>query len=137
MLGGNRQLQEVVGLADSLGVKIIVDCVARISSARAHRRYKDLILRCLDEKGAEKYCYGTDGRNINYEDSVLLNYRKKEAWDLLLEDIVELVKENHVHGIHLDNGQGWPHIFQPNLQEMQRKDPDGEPAYSDLDLLNG
>jgi hypothetical protein len=65
-------------------MKIVVDCLSRISSSRNHRKYRDLMLSYLDENGRKNIMYGTDGQAINYEDTALLNYRKVEAWNLLI-----------------------------------------------------
>lgn len=93
----------------------MVDCVVRVSSSRPHKRYKGLEVRSLDEKGVEGVCRGTDGRSIEYDESMLLNYRKKEAWDLLIEDVITFIAQNGVHGLHLDNGQSWPQILRPDV----------------------
>lgn len=52
-----------------------------------HHRYNNLILHYLDDYGRKQIFFGCDGRSINYEDTLNLNYRKKEAWDLLIEEI--------------------------------------------------
>ena len=61
MLGGEEGFQRVVKRAKSEGIKVIVDCLARISSSRHHRKFKDLLLHYLDEDGRRRICYGTDG----------------------------------------------------------------------------
>jgi len=38
----------------------------------------------------------------------MLNYRKLEAWELLVEETVGFAKKHGLDGIHLDNGQAWP-----------------------------
>jgi hypothetical protein len=38
----------------------------------------------------------------------MLNYRKMEAWELLIEEVVEYTQKFGIDGIHLDNGQAWP-----------------------------
>jgi hypothetical protein len=38
----------------------------------------------------------------------MLNYRKVEAWDLLVEEVVNFTLSSGIDGIHLDNGQAWP-----------------------------
>jgi len=90
--------------AKSNKIKIITDCLARISSSRHHRKYKDLLLYNLDEDGRRKICYGTDGQAINYEDTAMLNYRKIESWNLLIEEVIKFTKAHGIDGIHLDNG---------------------------------
>jgi hypothetical protein len=47
-----------------------------------------MLLHYLDEEGRKKICYGTDGQAINYEDTAMLNYRKVEAWDLLIKEVL-------------------------------------------------
>src|SRR3569833_2703945 len=104
MLGGDAGFRKVLTTAKNNKMKIIVDCLSRISSSRHHRKYKELLLYYLDEEGRRKICYGTDGQSINYEDSAILNYRKLEAWDLLINKKQHQQKEYGVDGIHLDNG---------------------------------
>ena len=61
MLGGDEGFQRVMQQAKQAKVKVIVDCLARISSSRSHRKYRDLMLSYLDEEGKKRICYGTDG----------------------------------------------------------------------------
>jgi hypothetical protein len=89
-------------------IKIIVDCLARISSSRHHKKFRDLLLHYLDEDGRRHICYGTDGQALKYEDTAMLNYRKVEAWDMLIDEVINFATEQGVDGIHLDNGQAWP-----------------------------
>lgn len=61
MLGGALGLSSISKVAKRYKIKIIVDSLARISSSRHHRKYKDLLLNYLDEDGRRHICYGTDG----------------------------------------------------------------------------
>jgi hypothetical protein len=45
----------------------------------------------LDEDGKTIICYGTDGRSLRYEDTALLNYRRKDVWDLHIQELIELI----------------------------------------------
>lgn len=54
------------------------------------RRYREVLLHFLDENGKVNLSYGTDGISTSYEDTALLNYRKVESWDLLVDDILNL-----------------------------------------------
>lgn len=137
MLGGAQAFSSLVKTAKQEGVKVIVDCLARISSSRHHRKYKDLLLHYLDADGRRRICYGTDGQQQSYEDTAMLNYRKKAAWDLLIEEVMTFATNTGVDGIQLDNGQAWPQIFEPDLDELNRNDVDGLPAYSTEDMMNG
>jgi maltooligosyltrehalose synthase len=48
MLGGDEGFKRVVAKAKEKKVKIIVDCLTRISSSRHHKKYRDLLLHYLD-----------------------------------------------------------------------------------------
>jgi hypothetical protein len=38
----------------------------------------------------------------------MLNYRKVEAWNLLIDEVLNFSKRHGINGINLDNGQAWP-----------------------------
>lgn len=61
MLGGDEGFAKVMKQAQTSKMKIVIDCLSRISSSRHHRKYRDLMLYYLDEDGRKKICYGTDG----------------------------------------------------------------------------
>ncbi len=71
-------------------ISIILDAFLRVSSSRCSRKYKDQFVYYLDSKGHTQISYGNDGRSNDYEDTILLNYRKKHNWDLLVQEIVSL-----------------------------------------------
>lgn len=89
MLGGEKGLMSVMRAAKQNQLKIITDSLARISSSRHHRKYKNLLLHYLDEDGRRHICYGTDGQAQKFEDTAMLNYRKLEAWELLIDEVVQ------------------------------------------------
>jgi hypothetical protein len=101
MLGGPEGFKELTLEANKLKVKIVVDCLTRVSSSRYDKRYKNLLLYKLDEQGKKNFCYGTDGRSLNFEDTIQLNYRKKKAWDLLIEEAVQFTDKYGIQGLHL------------------------------------
>jgi hypothetical protein len=137
LLGGDKAFNSLIEKAKKYSMKIIVDSLARISSSRAHRRYKKILLNSLDEKGKVNLCYGTDGISTSYEDTALLNYRKVETWDLLVDDILNLALKYDIDGVHLDNCQAWPQIMKINLDEMARLDSDLKPAYTLMEIMDG
>eukprot|EP01022_Parablepharisma_sp_SALTPOND_P024880 TRINITY_DN55_c0_g1_i1.p1 TRINITY_DN55_c0_g1~~TRINITY_DN55_c0_g1_i1.p1 ORF type:complete len:1631 (+),score=215.10 TRINITY_DN55_c0_g1_i1:3219-8111(+) len=137
MLGGERGFAMLMEEGKRAGLKMLVDCLTRVSSSRLHRKYRDVLLHTLDSDGKLTLCYGTDGRAIKYEDTAMLNYRKLKAWNLLIEDIRSFAKKYKIDGIHLDNGQAWPQIMEVDEAEMYRRDTDGKPAYTEKEILNG
>lgn len=87
MLGGHQGFNSLMHQAKKENVKVIVDSLARISSSRHHRKFRDLLLHDLDQDGKRRICYGTDGQAIKYDETVMLNYRKLEAWELLISEV--------------------------------------------------
>ena len=137
LLGGEKDFQNLIKKAHSMNIKIIIDSLSRISSSRAHRKYRNILLHYLDSQGKLQICYGSDGKSIRYEDSAILNYRKKESWDLLISEIKILIEKYNIDGIHLDNCQAWPQIMELDTVELYRIDIDGQPAYTSSEILNG
>ena len=137
LLGGEAEFKSLVDKAKSLNIKIIVDSLCRISSSRANRKYRNVLLRYLDNFSKLQLCYGSDGKSVHYEDSTVLNYRKIEAWEMLISEVKSLINKFGIDGLHLDNCQIWPHIMELNTIEMYRIDDDGKPAYTPMEILNG
>jgi 1,4-alpha-glucan branching enzyme len=129
MLGGKKEFEELMREAHRVGIKVLIDSTARISSSRYHRKYRPLMLYHLDETGKKVMLYGTDGKAVTFEDTAMLNYRKVEAWDLIVSDIAVWAEEHGVSGIRLENAQAWPMIMKANIEELSRRDTDGEPHY--------
>ena len=40
--------------------------------------------------------FGTDGRSLHFEDTIILNNRKKRVWDVLLEEMIELTSQYNI-----------------------------------------
>ena len=73
LLGGDKAFRSLMGKDKILSMKVILLSLARISSSRANRKYWDVMLNYLDNKGRIQVWYGTDGAFIQYEDSNVLN----------------------------------------------------------------
>eukprot|EP01054_Gregarina_sp_Poly1_P010510 Gregarina_sp_Poly_1__10509@NODE_771_length_6345_cov_302_800414_g302_i1_p1_GENE_NODE_771_length_6345_cov_302_800414_g302_i1NODE_771_length_6345_cov_302_800414_g302_i1_p1_ORF_typecomplete_len1506_score271_50Glyco_transf_5/PF08323_11/2_1e35Glycos_transf_1/PF00534_20/2_6e21AMPK1_CBM/PF16561_5/1_8e20Glyco_trans_1_4/PF13692_6/1_4e09Alphaamylase/PF00128_24/3_8e05Glyco_trans_4_4/PF13579_6/0_022Glyco_trans_4_4/PF13579_6/9_5e03Glyco_transf_4/PF13439_6/9_8e03Glyco_transf_4/PF13439_6/0_029Melibiase/PF02065_ len=115
----------------------MVESVARISSSRAHRKYRAHILYSIDDDGKRMMLYGTDGRSITYEEACQLNYRKVEVWDLLIEDVISWHRRMGVNGVKLDNAHLLPQIMKIDEEELNRLDPDGQSHYPPEEKLMG
>lgn len=137
MLGGSKGYQKLMDEANKVKMKILVDCMSRVSSTRPHRRYRKNLLQTMDAEGKRTLCYGTDGRSVNYEDTAILNYRKLSSWNMLIQDTVKIVEKYKITGVHLDNAQTWPVILELDEEELYRKDSDGVQAYKDKEILDG
>ena len=137
LLGGDKAFKSLMMKCKKLSIKVILDSLSRVSSSRANRKYRDVLLRYMDNKGKIQICYGTDGQSVQYDDSTVLNYRKIEAWEMLINEILILIGKYKIDGIHLDNCQAWPQIMAINAIEMYRIDDDGQPSYTAMEILNG
>ena len=137
LLGGEKAFKSLMNKAHRLQMKVIIDSLSRISSSRAHRKYRSILLRYLDPQGKMQICYGSDGKSVRYEDSAILNYRKKESWDMLINELKILIDKFKIDGVHIDNCQAWPQIMEMDTAELYRIDIDGKPAYTPLEILNG
>jgi len=56
--------------------------------------------------------------------------RRKEVWDLMIEETTSFVKKYGIDGLNLDDAQGWPQIFEADFEEMNRIDTDEEQLYN-------
>lgn len=77
MAGGEEGFKSLISAAKEKGIKIIVDCLARVSSSRTSKKYENLEVYHLDGQGKKNVLYGSEGRALYPEDTVILNYRKK------------------------------------------------------------
>ena len=47
--------------------------------------------------------YGSEGKSLHYQESALLNYRKKSVWDLHIQDTLSLIEKYEIDGVILDH----------------------------------
>ena len=129
LLGGEKEFKSLIEKANKNHIKILIDCVPNISSSKSNRKYRNLLLKYLDSKGRIQ-------NMINKEIS-LLNYRKIEAWNLLIQEIKEVAKRYNIDGIHINNCQNLPQIMEVDTAELTRIDSDGNVAYNQTEIING
>ena len=94
-----------------------------------HRKYRGLQCKQLDVEGMPICCLGTDGAEHVWKESAHMNYRKKQCWDLFIEDILNWAKKG-VSGIRIDSAHCFPLISKANHTEMERMDNDGKFHYT-------
>lgn len=70
--------------------------------------------------------HGTDGRENQWEDQLLLNYRDIDVWYLFLDEIKSLIDLYQIDGIHIHDAQSGPIILRPNVAELFKRDPDSK-----------
>jgi hypothetical protein len=137
VLGGGAEFASLVADVRRLGMCPIVDAFDRVSRTRMHRKYRYLTVETLNARGIPLRHPGTDGRENQWEDTALLNYRRVETWNLMVSEIKALAREYGVRGVRLDNAQSLPPILRPNTDELFRLDPDGRPHYSLSEIFYG
>ncbi|EME31445.1 starch synthase [Galdieria sulphuraria] len=136
ILGGAIAFKNLVSEANRLGVGTIVDGFCRVSRNAHHRKYNPLVVYTKNSEGLLIPHAGTDGRELQWDNTCLLNYRKFEAWELFYQDIYRLIHEFGIQGVRLDNAQSYPLIMKADLEELFRVDVDGELHYSLDDILH-
>jgi hypothetical protein len=84
----------------------------------------------MDEYGRLMPHFANDSRGIEWNNSILVNHRKKTSWDELIRDMKVWVNDYQVGGILLDHAHIWPLNLEPDMKELMRCDPDGMLHYS-------
>jgi len=135
-LGGGRAFGNLVHEMRRLNIRAIVDGLERVASA-SHRKYRKYIVEYRNDHGIICPHPGTDARETQWPDTKLLNYRRVEVWDMMISETKELVREYGVGGIRLDNAQSYPVTLSADLQELLRRDPDGELHHSLDEIFYG
>lgn len=137
ILGGSSAFSNLLCEINRLGLTGIVDAIDRVSRSRMHRKYRHLTVETMSTKGVPLRHPGTDGRENQWEDTALLNYRRVETWNLMISEVKSLADKYGVRGVRLDNAQSLPPIMAPDMDELLRLDPDGQPHYSLSEIFYG
>lgn len=137
ILGGSESFSNLCTEMRRLGMIPIVDALDRVSRTRMHRKYSQLTVQTLSNKGIPLGHPGTDGRENQWEDTALLNYRRVETWNLMIAEIRSMAEKHGIRGVRLDNAQSLPPIMAPNMDELLRLDPDGCSHYSLSEIFYG
>lgn len=136
MVGGSAGLNALCSEAARRGIGVLVQLDAAVSASRLHRRYRPLVLHTLNAAGEIVAHRGTDGRENQWEDQVALNYRKLEAWEVMVRDAAALALRHGVRGLYLTDAQSWPLLLVPDTEELWRVDVDGEECHSEQERLD-
>ncbi|KAA8498177.1 Glycogen synthase [Porphyridium purpureum] len=134
-VGGEKMFAHLTSEMRSLGLKPIIDGFDRVSRG-FHRKYRKFVVDTLNQRGVPTPHPGTDARENQWSDSVLLNYRRVEVWDLLVQELKVLARKYGVRGVRLDNAQSYPLILAED-PSLYRRDPDGEMHYSMDEIFFG
>mmetsp|Transcript_9844 Transcript_9844/g.30033 ORF Transcript_9844/g.30033 Transcript_9844/m.30033 type:complete len:1593 (-) Transcript_9844:1566-6344(-) len=137
VLGGEKAFANLVKEIRELGMVPIIDGIERVARNRAHRKYRPFMVQTVDSTGSMYTHPGTDGREVQWEQSGLLNYRDVRVWDLMIDEIKHMAHNYGVMGVRLDNAQSYPPIMALDSEEMFARDPDGEMHYSKSEIFYG
>eukprot|EP00917_Polyrhabdina_sp_WS-2016_P011033 GHVP01024186.1.p1 GENE.GHVP01024186.1~~GHVP01024186.1.p1 ORF type:complete len:2011 (-),score=317.95 GHVP01024186.1:3954-9986(-) len=135
--GGVQGFLGMMREAKRVGIRVMVDCFARISSSGMHRKYYPYGLHTIDEQGKLVRLYGTEGRAKKFSETCNLNYRRAETWESLVEDIKLLANRMGVDGVRCDSAYLWPIINIADHNELNRLDADGVPHYNPEQIIMG
>ncbi len=112
-LGGEQGLIELVKRAHSLDIKIIVDIIPHINRRSGHLP-DELVVFTYNHEGVLVPRASTDGRYGSWDDGKLLNYRKLEIWEWLIDSIATLIEKYDVDGIRFDSAHAVPIMMKKN-----------------------
>ncbi len=114
-LGGEDAFIRLVNKAHKLGIKIVVDLIPHINRVNEWVRKKGLVVKVRRPNGEIVPRAATDGTSSEWFDSYLLNFRKKETWDYLIESSKKLVEKYDIDGFRIDVAHAIPLMFMPEL----------------------
>ncbi|MBN1533957.1 MAG: glycogen/starch synthase [Spirochaetes bacterium] len=112
-LGGDEGFAALVKRAHSLGIRIIVDIIPHINRRSDHLP-DELMVFTYDHEGALVPRASTDGRYGSWNDGKLLNYRKLEVWEWLVDSILTLIERFDIDGIRFDSAHAVPIMMKKN-----------------------
>ncbi|EFA80962.1 alpha amylase domain-containing protein [Heterostelium album PN500] len=135
-LGGNEQFNLLISKAKQLGIKIVIDSTARLSSKQAHRKYNGSILHTLDSKGQLTRMEGTDSVEFTWPDCVMMNFRKLSVWEMMVQETLAW-GDRGIDGVRIDSGHICPLLIRSNLDELYRIDSDDQPHFTNQQIFDG
>ena len=106
-LGGNDGLRALVAAAHDLDMKVLVDVIPHLNR-RVHDVPDTELVRCFDGAGALVPRASTDGRYGDWNDGVLLNYRRLPVWEWLADSVRSLIERFDVDGVRCDIAHALP-----------------------------
>jgi starch synthase len=112
-LGGEDEFRELVAHAHSLGIKIIVDVIPHLNR-RATELPDDEVVFCYGGDGNLYPRASTDGRYGSWNDGKLLNYRRFEIWEWLVQSVSTLIEKFDIDGIRFDSAHAVPIMMKKN-----------------------
>eukprot|EP00762_Andalucia_godoyi_P003990 ANDGO_05608.mRNA.1 Glycogen synthase len=135
--GGITQFQKLMSTAHGSRIKVVVGTTTRVSAKNAHRKYFPSLVYTSDNTGRLMPHYAIDGRDIEWQDSVLLNYRNLDTWNLYVNELKEWIAKADIDGLRIDHAHLTPLLKPVDKQEMYRKDADGVLHWSRHEILIG
>ncbi|MDH7552389.1 MAG: glycogen/starch synthase [Spirochaetota bacterium] len=112
-LGGENEFRELVSKAHAMDIKIIIDVVPHLNR-RSTELPDEYAVKCYDDSGNLVIRASTDGRYGSWNDGKLLNYRKLEVWEWLINSVVTLIDKYDIDGIRFDSAHAVPIMMKKN-----------------------
>ncbi len=135
--GGSEGFAELLTEAKRVGVTVIVDIDHRVSAASHARRYSSMMAHRMDaSRRFPVPMEGHDGLHMPFPKCALLNYRRKEVWDELVQDALSWCSRG-ADGVRLASSHCTPLILRSDATELGRVDPDGQQHYKVSEIFEG
>ncbi|MBN1500085.1 MAG: glycogen/starch synthase [Spirochaetes bacterium] len=112
-LGGASEFKELVKEAHRQDIKVIVDCIPHVNR-HSDELSPENIVYCYDGSGNIVQRSSTDGKYGSWDDGKLLNYRRFQVWEWLVNSIETLIREFDIDGIRFDSAHAVPIMMKKN-----------------------
>ena len=129
--GGIEDFKEFCQRAQVLGLRVLIDFVPLVSLTNSSRKYTPYGTLIVDERGRLVTA------DIPGSDMMLLNFRSVKFWGLLAKELEEICKSCCVSGFYFGHVNQWDMVFERDLKELLRVDPDGKSHYDKRNIIEG
>lgn len=129
--GGLDDFKEFCERAKSLGIRVLIDFVPLVSLASASRKYTPYGTLVVDARGKLVTA------DIPGTEMMLLNFRSVKFWSLLAKELEDICKSCSVSGFFFGHVNQWDTVYERDLKELLRIDPDGVSHYDKRNIIEG
>ncbi|HEY1405111.1 MAG TPA: hypothetical protein VF857_00740, partial [Spirochaetota bacterium] len=112
-LGGDEEFLELVRQAHARDIRVIVDIIPHVNRRSTELPDEDVVL-CYGDDGRLYPRASTDGRYGSWNDGKLLNYRRFEVWEWLVNSVNTLIEKFDIDGIRFDSAHAVPIMMKRN-----------------------
>ena len=129
--GGLESFKKLCDRAKALSLRVLIDFSPLVCIRNGSKKYSQFGTITADYRGR------LITADIPETEMMLLNYRQLKFWDLLADELLELLDSCGVSGFYIGSIEHWDTVFPRDLQELMRLDPDDTPHYQVNNVIEG